>query len=688
MARAPSALVLIALFAAPLCVQAADDGNQANPIRKVVTMLQKMEKKVAAEEKKDKELYDKFMCYCKNSGGDLSGSIAAAENKVPAVSSGIKEAEAKKVQLDADLKTHQEDRSAAEAAMSKASAIREKEAASFAKEKAELSANIDAVSKAVAAISSGMSGSFVQTGTAQLLKKIVIGRDSIGEADRQDIMSFLSGGANGQYVPQSGEITGILKTIKDEMSKSLSDSEAAEAAAVQAHDELMAAKQKEVAANTQAIETKSVRVGEVAVQIVQMKNDLSDTQEQLEEDKKFLKDLDKTCATQTEEWAAKQEVRSQEKLALAETIKILNDDDALELFKKTLPGASSSFVQMSANKEAMRTRALSLLQQPRRPNLDFVVLAIQGKKIGFEKVIKMIDGMVATLKQEQQDDDHKKEYCAKQFDFAEDKKKGLQKTVSDLELAIEDAKEGISSLTGEIEALEKGIKELDKSVQEATEQRKEEHEDYTELMASNGAAKELLEFAKNRLNKFYNPKLYKAPKPATEETALVELASTVHREEPAKLGAYKKKGEESNGVIAMVDLLVKDLDKEMTEAKTGEKNAQGDYEGMLSDSAEKRARDSKALTHKTAAKADLETDLESDSEGKDSAVKELMGTEKYISSLHAECDWLLQYFDTRKEARTGEIESLTTAKAVLSGADFSLLEQKTQRKNMRKFLRA
>merc|ERR1719181_325344 len=128
----------------------------------------------------------------------------------------------------------------------------------------------------------------------------------------------------------------------------------------------------------------------------------------------------------------------------------------------------------------MRMRALSVLQQTRRPNLDFVVLAIQGKKIGFEKVIKMIDGMVATLKQEQHDDDHKKEYCAKQFDFAEDKKKGLQKTVSDLELSIEDAKEGISSMTAEIEALEKGIKELDKSVQEATEQRKEENEDYTE----------------------------------------------------------------------------------------------------------------------------------------------------------------------------------------------------------------
>merc|ERR1719460_2424548 len=119
--------------------------------------------------------------------------------------------------------------------------------------------------------------------------------------------------------------------------------------------------------------------------------------------------------------------------------------------------------------------------------------------------------MTATLKQEQLDDDHKKEYCEKQFDMAEDKKKGLKKTVSDLEISLEDAAEGVSTLASEIEALEDGIKKLDKSVAEATDNRKEEHEDFTSLMASDSAAKELLKFAKNRLNKFYNPKLYKAP---------------------------------------------------------------------------------------------------------------------------------------------------------------------------------
>merc|ERR550537_2042224 len=161
-----------------------------------------------------------------------------------------------------------------------------------------------------------------------------------------------------------------------------------------------------------------------------------------------------------------------------------------------------------------RRQALAIVRAAQgsgRPELNFLALALQGKKVDFSKVIKMIDNMVATLKKEQQDDNDKKEYCEMQFDAADDKKKGLERSVSNLEKAIAKEKEAIATLAEEIKALEDGIVSLDKSVAEATEQRKEQNQEYTELIASDAAAKELLGFAKNRLNKFYNPKLYKAP---------------------------------------------------------------------------------------------------------------------------------------------------------------------------------
>jgi len=675
----------------------------ANPIRKVVNMLQAMEKKVSAEGEKEKQLYEKFMCYCKNSGGTLGASIAAADTKVPQVTSDIGEGEAQLVQLKEDLKRHQVDRASAKAAVASATAVREKDAAAFAAESAEYSTNIGAMASAISALTKGMTGAFLQTTTAKQLQKLIMDKpDLLTDFDRETVASFLAGGQSAEYVPASGEITGILKEMKDTMSKSLAEAEAQEADSVKSHEELVAAKSKEIAALTKSIESKTVRTGELAVEIVQMKADLSDTQQALEEDKKFMRDMDKNCAAKTGEFEENTKMRGQELVALADTIKVLNSDDALEMFKKTLPSAgSSSFVQVedSSRKALLKIRAAQSHEgsafAPRRPGLDFIAMLLQGKKVDFSKVIGMVDKMVSQLGVEQIDDDSKKEYCNMQFDTTDDKKKGLEHSISDLESSLAEEEESIATLKDEIKALEKGIVELDKSVQEATEQRKEEHEDFSGLMASDSAAKELLAFAKNRLNKFYKPKLYQAPPkreltdedratlaaggtlaPAAMMAQISEHGKDAPPPPPATAGAFKKKGEESNGVVAMIDMLIADLDKEMTTAQAGEKNSQTEYEQMMSDSAEKRAMDSKALADKESAKASTEESFEQNKEEKTGTTKELMAVHEYISSLHAECDWLLKYFDVRKEARTQEIESLKSAKAVLSGADFSLLQTK------------
>eukprot|EP00420_Gonyaulax_spinifera_P037036 CAMPEP_0197884024 /NCGR_PEP_ID=MMETSP1439-20131203/10622_1 /TAXON_ID=66791 /ORGANISM="Gonyaulax spinifera, Strain CCMP409" /LENGTH=728 /DNA_ID=CAMNT_0043503755 /DNA_START=64 /DNA_END=2250 /DNA_ORIENTATION=- len=691
----------------------------ANPIRRVVTMLQAMQKKVSEESEKEKILYEKFMCYCKSNGGTLNGAIEAAEKKVPSVSSDIETAESQKSGMEEEFKQAQVDRSAAKSAQAEATAIREKEAAAFSAEKAEYDANIAAVNKAVVSLSKGIAGGFLQTGAAQVLKRLILGKQDMIDADRQELLAFLSASQGSQYVPQSGEITGILKEMGEKMEKGLADATATEQDSIKAFDELMAAKSKEVAALSASIESKTKRIGELAVEIVQMKDDLSDTQTSLLEDKKFLDELEKGCATKTSEWEEIVKTRADELAAVAETIKILNDDDALELFKKTLPSpGAASFVQMGVNTQQARSRASAVLKaatsaaNPDHLRFDLIEVALKGKKVGFEKVIKMVDEMLDILKKEQLDDDHKKEYCNGQLDTTDDKKKSVARALSDEEAAIATAEDGITALKEEIASLEAGIRSLDNAVAEATEQRKEENKAFSELMASNSAAKELLGVAKNRLNRFYNPKLYKAPSEqeltaqqrisvnmgvetttvppptgiaGTGITVFAEVSARLHRKDappPETFDAYSKKGQESTGVISMIDLLIKDLDKEMTEAQTGEKDAQADYETAMKDAAEKRTADSTLLTEKGSMKAELEADLESHKSGKRHAASELAATLSYIQSLHVECDWLLQNFDVRKEARSGEIDSLAQAKAVLNGADYSLSQG-----NARGFLR-
>jgi len=671
----------------------ADSG--ANPIRRVVSMLQGMAKKVASEGEKEQELYDKFQCYCKNGNADLSLSISSSNTKVPQVQSDIEESESKVKQYQQDLKSHQEDRAAAKAAIASATAQREEEHKKFLAQSGEYKSYVNALAGAIPAIEKGMAGGFLQTKAGAVLRQAVASGSGLSDYDRQMVNSYLTGSSSSAegYVPVSGEITGILKSLKDDFDKSLAETIEEETGSLKLFEELVQAKTKQVTAMTASIEKKTMRVGELQVEIANMKNDLTETEAALIADQKFLRDMDSNCASKTKEFEERVKTRAEELVAIQETVKILNDDDALDLFKKTLPGASAGSLIQSGGEQKRALKFVRKAQQlaPHVAAIDFMALALQGKKVDFTKVLKMIDDMVALLKTEQVDDANKKEYCSLQIDLAEDKVKDLSKKVDDLSANIAEKEEQIGTLSGEIKDLVGSLRKLDKTVMEATEQRKEEHTEFVELMASDGQAKEVLAFAKNRLNKFYNPKLYNAPpkrKLSEEErisenfsAALVQINKHTQHEirkdapaPPPELGSYNKKSEESSGVIGMIDLLVRDLDKEMTEANAEEKNGQKEYEEAMDDAAKKRATDVKGMAGKEKAKADAEETFTTDKASKKVETKEMMATEQYMGNLHAECDWLLQNFDLRAQARSDEADNLKQAKAILSGADFSLAQ--------------
>merc|ERR1719297_26953 len=670
-----------------------------NPIRRVVKLLQKMQSSVAAEGDKEKKLFEEFMCYCKTGTGDLTKSITAAENKIPQVESALAAAEASKAQLEKDLAQHKANVADAKATIATATALREKEAAAFAKESSDLKTNIAALAKATAAIEGGMAGSFLQNAAATAaLQRMTIDAD-MSTPDREMLTAFLSQGQG--YAPASGQIVGILKQMKETMEATLAEVTATEEEAIKTFDALMAAKKKEYDVNTAALESKLERVGQTGLEIVEMKEDLDDTAKALAEDKKFLAELEKGCATKEAEWADRCKIRADELLALSDTIKILNDDDALDLFKKTLP--TPSFIQMQDRSKALRHRALVVLQAAKgskklpQPRLDFIALALRDQNSGtFDKVIGMIDEMVGILGEEQKADDDKKAYCEAELDKTEDTKKSLERKVDDLGAALEETKGLIATLTEEIAALADGIKALDKSVAEATENRKAENAAYKELMAADTAAEKLLSMAANRLAKFYTPKLY-VPPAKTELSAEQRIAVNMGSEAepvpamfaqikqhdvasvspgppPETWGAYKTKGEEHGGVVAMINMLKADLEKEMQSATVEEKDAQAEYEEMMAESAEKRATDSKSLADKESGKADAESKALKLKDEETATMKEVLATAETLKNLHMECDWLVSNFEVRKEARAGEVDALKKAKAVLSGADYSFIQ--------------
>mmetsp|Transcript_21621 Transcript_21621/g.37057 ORF Transcript_21621/g.37057 Transcript_21621/m.37057 type:complete len:691 (-) Transcript_21621:40-2112(-) len=677
MAHSPMLAVL--LLAAVANVEGLNLGKvnsavaaSANPIRKVTSLLKGIEKKVSEEIKAKEKLYDEYMCYCKTSDGTLAASISTSEDKIPKVASNIDSDSEKKAQTEMGLKKAQTGREEAKEQIAKAEALRASQAEKFGSESSDLKTNIAALSKAIPAIESGMAGAFLQTSGASTLRRLTMSNININPSERDLLTSFLMAGHQNGYVPKSGEIVGILKTIKDEMEAELADITEAEKTSVADFEGLVAAKKKEIASLTKSIETKSVLIGELGVAIAQQENDLENTKESLAEDQAFLANLDENCAAKTKEWEEFKKMSNEELVALSDTITMLSEDDALELFKKTLP-AASSFMQVQASTKSVRQRALQTLSslQSSDPGVDFVQMALHGGQMGFDKIIKMIDALMAELKKDQADDDAKKAYCEDQFDISEDKKKGLDQDISDLDVQISNGEEAMSTLKSELADLTTEIKALDSQVAEATKARTEEHADFVETLAGNKAAKELLSFAMNRLNKFYRPNLYKAP-PKVEVAVLSQSGVAPPPPPEADLG-YKKK-EESKGVMALIETIIKDLEKEDLELTGEEKGAQSMYEKFMADAAEKRATMSKASVDKESALAETETDVMTAKDSLKGKKGEVMDLGKYVSSLHGECDWLLKYHDTRAAARTGEIESLDKAKAVLSGADYSLIQ--------------
>merc|ERR1719247_2956605 len=466
---------------------------------------------------KEEDAFNKFMCYCDGNTDGMKASAEEGAQRASELSSKVEALKAEKAQLDQELADHQSSRETAKQDAKKAGNIRAKEQAEYEAESADMSHNIEAMKGAIAALEKGM-GAFVQMDSQQKdrLQRVVSTSSQLDDFQRENVMDLLQGK---QTMQSSGEITGMLKAMQEEMEGDLKSATADNESAAKNFSDLSAAKNSEISAATSAIESKTKRAGEVAVEIVQTEDDFEDTEADVAETQKFLGDLGKQCAEKKAQWGERQKMRAQEIDAISQAIKILNDDDALDLFKKTVPSFAETgmgFLQTrSKSSVALRAKGLmmSLAQVSRSHSteLSLIASALKSRAVDFSKIQEMINGMVGVLTKEQGDDDTQKKFCDDEFEKSADEKAATQEKLDSLAASIEEMTATVSTLSSEIATLQDEIKALDKAVAEATEQRKAEHAAFLQAQAESQAATQLIEKAKNKLNKFYNPAMYKAP---------------------------------------------------------------------------------------------------------------------------------------------------------------------------------
>lgn len=673
--------------------------TEANPIRKIVTLMQNMQKEIEVEHGKQKELFDKFMCYCNAGTGELNRSIEEMKAKIVALTAKAESESAEKTQTEQELAGHKSDREGATHDLQTATNLRSKEQAEYESESADLQTNIASLKGAIPALEKGMSAaSFVQLPYVDNIRKLVQALTSVDADDRRQVTAFLDQNAGSDYAPQSGQIVGILKNMNDELTANLKESVSAENQAVAAFADLKASKQREIDLASQAIETKTARAGELAVTVVQNKDGLKDTEEEQADAEKFVANLNGQCGIKQKAWAETQQMTNDEVAAISQAISILNDDDALDVFKKTMPSvlvqSPVGFLQRKDSRSSWMQKARALLatsaskdSSPRYKVLLYTLNSQLRSKAhvtqkGFEQVSKILDDMIANLHKEEADDQKQLDWCKEEFNKNDDEDKAAMAHKEGVEAKIQEQNDSLAQLVDEISNLNQEVKDLDQTVAEATEQRKEEHVDYTAALRMNQVAQELVDKAKNRLNKFYQPTLYRAapatttPGPLDNPYGFLQVVHqrshiTLHGEvsqAPDGPAPFKKSGK-STGVIDLMNTILRDLANEGKDMQYEEKAAQQEYNKIMGSSKASREATSKGIVNDEVVKAEMETKLNTLKTNHRAALEDISLITRYNRDLHVSCDFLMQNFDMKKEARAAELETLQGAKATLAGAN-------------------
>jgi DNA repair exonuclease SbcCD ATPase subunit len=676
--------------------------ESANPIRKVVKLMQEMQKEIEVQKNSEKELFEKFMCICTEYPPELDQSIDAGTKNVDLLTSKIEEESANKEKLEQELVGHKQEKASAEKDLDQATMLREKEVAEYESTTASTTASVEALGKAVASLSKGATSAMLQqSGGVPQLQALVETSNFVSSFDRQRVVAFLTG-TSSDSSPGSGEVVGILKQMKSDMETTLTEAADSEKVAAKGYADLKAAKDKEIEVAAESIEAKEKKSGELEVSIAQSSDAVDDTKAEIKDSQAMLTLLESTCDSRKKEWEARLKMRDDEIAAISEAISILNDDDALDVFKKAVPAAAaaaSGFLQtrhgksfaiqglekaVEIIKEALaipksHSAKLELLMYKMKTQLRYAQSSNAKEFPDMSGVAKMTVDMIEVLKSEMEADEKKKEWCTDELEKSEAERTRKQETLDQATAAIAETEDEIAGVSDEIKTLETEIVDIDKEVAGSTEQRKKEHAEYTENAQMTDVAVSLLEKAKNRLQKFYNPTLYKAPpkkEMSMEDKITASYAAFIQRHSSVRqpkampdlpeIPKYEKQN--SGGIIGLMDEIVKELEMDKVEAGHEEKTAQKEYVEFMADAQMNRAQDAKSVVQKKATKAELEKRLVVLKEDAKTMSEEVYQAHQLISEVHQACDFVLETFKERAAARAGEIESLENAKSVLEGA--------------------
>jgi len=568
--------------------------------------------------------------------------------------------------------------------LDQATAIRQKQLAEFNGEEKDLLQSVSALKSALTVLAKHHGGALMQVPRSHILgvaatvehefqKHSKLFQGVLTHSEKHALQAFIQAPEDyfdasptfkQSYAPQSGEIFGILKQMKETFETNLSDSQKEEMANQKAYEDLKSAKEEEIAAGQAQIDAKTQQHASTDEKLAQAKEDIEDTKNNLGADEQFLMMLKEKCSTTDAEWEERQKTRQLEIEACSKALAVLSSDDAHDLFTKTF---NPAFVQKeSSTRSDRRNKASSLLAQIAKKvgNPRLATLASQVKLDAFTRVKKAIDDMVAQLLQEKADEIKHKDFCVDEFNTNQLQTEKKERHKEDLLAKVEDLELTIKTLTDAIATLKSEIAEMQVQMKRAGEDREKQNKDFQQTVADQRASQKLLQSALNILKGFYEKKA----------SLLQQKQEPAGPPPPPGFKDYSK-NKASGGVMGMIAQIINDAKAMEAEAIRAEEDAQKAYEDFVKETNNSVETKSKDIANKSEEKAKGEGDLVQANEDKEATLLELEQLSNYNAELHQSCDFIVKNFEIRQTARDEEVEALKQAKAILSGADFGAFLQ-------------
>jgi len=664
-----------------LCILASATAAQVSPVQKVIQLLDELKGKVESDLAAEESLMEEYTSWCDEEANTKEDAITSSKRTIGDLEATIEDAKASVTTLTSSIDELTSKISTSEKELADAKALRDKEHEVFLASEKELVDTVDSLERAITVLKKNMS--LLQSGKmANVLGAMASGLQKVVEASwvsshqKQVLQSLLQANAassdadedlvyqpQGKSVSYESQSSGILDTLADMQSKaeeSLSSTRKDEMEAAHSFAMLKQGLEDETAVAkkqlSQATQTRSTTEEEQYA----AETSLTETEETLAADTKYLAELKQSCSMKATEWAARQKQAGEETAAiekakevLSEGVKVFLQTSARLTTKSTIEGGSDT-----------RSQVVSVLRRLSKDahSYKLMQLVASAQSDPFGKIRGLIEEMIAKLTKEAAEEADQKSFCDEEISESKSKQADLSGKLDKTTARIAKAEADKAKLEEETKLLETEIAEIDAGQAEATKVRQEEHAEY--LKASKDFKDSATAVAKAIavLSEYYN------------SAGFAQVSQA-----PDFGGA---KSDVGSTIVSILEVAESDFTTMLAEAEADESSAAEAYDKLTQENSVTKATKQADVKGKTSEGKQLEVALGNYAENKATTTDELDAVLMYLDKLKPQCESKVMSYAERKAKREQEIEGLKEALTILSGE--ALLQVKSSLRGIRR----